>query len=326
MEQKIKWIDRFVNESNENSSDFRLYREYYYDNENGEINLDFNLPLSDADPIATGLTAYMFQFKFTNSDFSSYLLNNGDYDIELLYENYYQEVLSKAHVKYSEQHKYMTEFYAELEFFNEHIATEKQYRQQSEKFYSECIDNDDKAMKSKIRGIVEGYSTWVNNNFSKSIYELFDCQSKEEDFKINSAIATNKDGTKKISRSKKITKETRTLRDIWVFPQDHYDNILFKLSTDIYLKLELPFITQLEDKCIWNKSNYGSKSYLSCFIYTCLNNKWIPDTFTSREFVTIIKNTFNIKVDSTPYKSANANAKLAKENNIKYLDPFKNYI
>ncbi len=124
--------------------------------------------------------------------------------------------------------------------------------------------------------------------------------------------------------SDKITMKPKkeTLFNIWEMSKEHYDEIIRKLATNVHLPLDIPFVTCKDNLHYWNKSIKSSKSYLSGFIYTCLLKKWILDKHDSKEYKLIIKNTFNIDVDTTPYKGAHGKAK---SHDNKYLEPFKAY-
>jgi hypothetical protein len=290
--------------------------------------------IKNKETIALGICAFLFiGLPNEKSYYQFYKLHNTILDIDFLEKYYSFRYTSNYNNFYKDELSFVDPEIFCSEFLLTHLNEEKNYILKSEKFFYETENETDRIIKLKIQeyaakylhflqdkinrksvDVLESITPTLTSDFSESNFKT-DSYKDSELLKINNETNTPK--------KSKIDKQT--LKEIWNGPIDEFDRVFLKLTTDIYQSFEIPFVTKSGELYYWNVSLTSSKSYLWGFIYTCIINKWILDQYKSPEYKIIIQNTFNISVDSTPYKAAYSLAILANESNNKYLYPFKKY-
>lgn len=113
----------------------------------------------------------------------------------------------------------------------------------------------------------------------------------------------------------------KTLDMIWSLDLDGSKSSYKEIIT--FLKKESiftsnPFVEELNGALYWAKKPVkGWQQYLAGFIYTCIKNKWISDSYSAPKLVEIVNNTFNVMPNVKSFKSLSSNPP-----SDQYLKPF----
>lgn len=299
------WEDKIEDGFLKNNGIYILYRHRWENVEceksKGTVIIHFpsDAPqVKDEEPIACGFSAFLYVGLPGYPSYYKFQAEQGSALTEDFYTQYYDFSKSWSARVFPSESFLLYPVTFEAEFLRNHIEEESEHLAESEKFFTETLNAEDSKIKTNMQVIVAEYINFL--------------QAKIETLTHLPTVLPSH------LRKKP---QPNTLREIWTKRPEHYSYIMSLLCNYPFVQLEIPFATEIEGVLTWNKSVENSKSYLSGFIYTCLLNKWILDKYTSSDYVQIIQNTFHIKVDSTPYKSAMAKAKLF-EDDI-YLLPFK---
>lgn len=268
-------------------------------------------------PIAFGFSAFLYQGSESERSFYNWHeLHDNSINVNFK-DQYYNYCWIHYNYLYNSDSVYNEPVAFKAEFLLTHLRDEKQYLIDSEKFFIETLDAKDSQIKSKMQDLASEYISFLQEKI-----DVLTQESSESPAQLQNTIVINDKTPSHADKRKK--HQYNTLREIWEKDGDHYEYIIDLLCNHSFKRLDYPFVTDFEGRLIWNSAEHMSKSYLFGFIYTCLLNKWISSIHSSTDYLRIIKNTFNIKVDPGPYKSALAKA-ISAENSkyATYLAPFK---
>jgi hypothetical protein len=320
MRENLGWLDWFDNETVSKNGTFAIYRNYLLRGKEGESvyefpqilgTLNWSPDLSRTAPIAKGVTVFFYHGLYFETSLSRHLTDNTDFNPYEIYEIYFRTAFRHLLARHNRKPIPDADEIAEPIILKQHISMENDYLLESDRYFSECYNDEDRILKSKISEYVKGYIIWVTAK-----YEI-----------LNSKHLHNRDVALEILSDKNTGSKKRilnhwTLKNLWTKTDNHYDAVMQKLTSEIYPILDIPFATKTITGYSWNESIDSTKSYLSGFIYTCLLNKWINDKYKSPDYLRIIKNTFDISVDKTPYNSPYSTSQ--NPDNL-YMIPFKDY-
>lgn len=313
------WEDKIEDGFLKNNGSYILYRHRWenveFDKPKGTVVIHFPsdaLKVKDKEPIAWGFIAFLYVGLPGYPSYYKFLVENGTALNVDFYTQYFDFSKSWSARVFPSEPFLLDPVTFEAEFLLNHIEEESEHLAESEKFFTDTLNESDRVIKSKMKDKAFGYISFLQAKIDTLNNESTD---SPDQFKNSTAINGDKHSTSHIK------KKPQTLREIWKKRPEHYSYIISLLCKNPYVQLDIPFVTELDGVLTWNSSVQNTKSYLSGFIYTCLLNKWILDEYTAPDYVRIIKNTFNISVDSTSYKSPLSKAHMHK--NDVYLIPFK---
>ncbi len=119
----------------------------------------------------------------------------------------------------------------------------------------------------------------------------------------------------------KVKAPPKTLKDIWEGNDDSYDKLIKILKTN-QPDIGATFVTEINGKLVWNKQpRQGFAQYLAGLFYSLIDKGLIKNQYSAPHITTIILNTFNISVDSKPFR-----ALIGTPPNEIYTKPFKGLI
>ena len=172
MEHEVSWEYWTDHEQNLKTTKFYLYRNPIYLGPDGQKRVQFSTDFKDPEnpqnhissskPIAFGISVFFAMGLPKLRDLSDILYLEEGLSSANLYQLYFN-IVSKSGLNSIRQDRISnTEERILLEFQNRHLKEEKQYLIESEKYYSEFINDEDHKLKMVIKKHVNNYINWLS--------------------------------------------------------------------------------------------------------------------------------------------------------------------
>ncbi len=361
MDKILTWIDFLDHHTIAGTGEYMLYRNYFVLDQFDQLMYKYaehpgsderaKTSLYDTPPVARGFSAFYAHWLQPDQILPEALMNITYLDPPEYYEVYLKSAFKVFMLRNERSSKPLSRIEIKSKFFPEHIQREKTWFEQSHKFYSQCKDEEDQEFKDKLLADFNGYMAWLKEKaqlpFPTHVLSLQPSSKAVIQprvinsgiminnlinvFPYNSLHSENQAVTKSLpvprTQNKKPKIDSQTLLDIWIADKRYYHQIIEAVSSKSFLNISVPLISIADNGMLnWNKSNMKYKSYLAGFFYACLLHGFITDAYTGSDYVLLIKNTFGITVDSSPYKAAMGKAKTSSVGNSEFLSPFQDII
>ena len=178
MTQIYSWEDSFDRETADKSGNFCLYRNYCIKHNNEEFNYEFllipgtlnwNPLLYLTTPVAKGITVYYCNSLFFEKSLFQHLSDDTSFSTHYIYENYFDKLFNVFLNKFNSRPTPVSKDEVECIFLPQHLKDETISLLESEKYYTECINENDRILKAKIREYVTGYFGWLKAKIDKTL-------------------------------------------------------------------------------------------------------------------------------------------------------------
>ena len=168
----VNYSDWFDSKTAEKTCEFYLYRNYYIKHDNGKYELQYSPKhpyiigspeLALTLPVAKGITVFYHEGDQAIPSLYEILYKGPESDLSSItyYENYFDKAY-KYFIKQQDRSPFqITKDEAELIFLQKHLQAETKHLPESEKYYSEFLNESDANVKTEIKQYAEGYVKWI---------------------------------------------------------------------------------------------------------------------------------------------------------------------